>query len=1182
MILRAAQGVSVLHVQPPERPSSALLQRAIARWEVELSDLAGHDDLVYLDPSSGRLLDLSVAHPSGLAGFLAGRLTRLSDLFRAPESLYVARVRARAVSLAASRLEDTYGLPGAHLATGTFDWPDAPGGRPVRAPILLRPVRLVARGAGAGVDYDLDPADEARLNPALVELLRAEGIVVDDRPVTDADHGVAARKVLDRITSAVVGLDVKLNDRILVGVFADIAPGMLTTLRAQAPDLGVHRTIQAVLRRPSTVGQSSARHAPASTAGIDAAVVPESVERQSVSEKSGPAQADGDRSGLKWHVANQAQRPATQAQPAALAGQPTGPARRGARAALLDPAQLAVLDAVESGLDTRVEAAVGSGVTATAAAIVEAVLGKGNRLLVVAPALDELEELAARLKGDVGEAARGATEAAAAHARLHRVHPTWGLSRMQAMERLVSLGAPATAAPAAGRLSALTLVSLSHDRSRAATLLGQASKVGVFTPVAVNSPWAGAALPDDEATRRARAVVEQLLHHDLPTARTIMSGVAAAVALPEGLSLTEWTAQVEVLTSVRGTLDLMLPEVYQRAGEEMVKGTASSNWRATNNVTMSMLERRRWRREASALVRPGLQAADLHATLLRARLEKDLWARLGGAGKPGVAADLDAATAAVAKVRDCVTRLDPVLAGSAVGAGLADLSLQELTERLQALSAAGSDLHDLPARARLAEELSNLGLDPLVEQLRAEPSRRPVWESLEIAWLRGVLAELEATPDPIGVAAAEAPVGFGVNLGGLTTATSLGLGRLDPAARFDVVLLLDANRIGLAEAVLAIARGDQSVLIGDPAGLAPAGLDLGDQSEVGPRRVSVLAATDRRLATFRLDRVHRQPAALAALVPQVGGTSSVVPAWSVASAEAFEPDAEALSAVTGEVEISLEHVPGSTVPLSDNEADLVPAQEVEAVVALIAEHARSRPGESLAVLTVSRPMAHDVADVLRQALRRSPELAGWLTSGPAERFVVTDLLRSDEVVRDHVVLALGLARDPHGRFGHRFGVLDTEAGAGLIGLGVGRARRRLTVVSGIWAEDIEAEQLGTAGGRRVHRLLQVASGAARVREVAQPPATPDPVLGMLVSELEAQGYPARLTSRPDREPDLALVIGGRRVAVLWDGNPDPALGVRGTLAAALTRFGWTVRRIRAEDVADNPKRVAAQITRRPA
>jgi len=58
-----------------------------------------------------------------------------------------------------------------------------------------------------------------------------------------------------------------------------------------------------------------------------------------------------------------------------------------------------------------------------------------------------------------------------------------------------------------------------------------------------------------------------------------MAEVATEVGLPVGLSLTEWTAHVEVLTSVRGTLDLMRPEVYEQVTEEMVVAVASSNWR---------------------------------------------------------------------------------------------------------------------------------------------------------------------------------------------------------------------------------------------------------------------------------------------------------------------------------------------------------------------------------------------------------------------------------------------------------------------------------------------------------------------------------------------------------------------------------------------------------------------------
>lgn len=247
----------------PDSPSPKLLERALARWGRELSDLGGHDDLLELDEASPSLLDLGMAHPNGLAGFLAGRVTRLSTLYREPAALQAARARARQLSLAATRLVDTYGLPGAHLATGVLTWQYPAGRGPVRAPVLLRPISLVPRGSGSDVDYELDPAEQVRLNPALVRLMATAGVdlsTIADYVADDDDHAVSARRILDEVRAATVDLPVRLHDRSLVGTFVELGPAMLDDLQAVSGLVATNRTITTLLTtRPDRDGDPISR-----------------------------------------------------------------------------------------------------------------------------------------------------------------------------------------------------------------------------------------------------------------------------------------------------------------------------------------------------------------------------------------------------------------------------------------------------------------------------------------------------------------------------------------------------------------------------------------------------------------------------------------------------------------------------------------------------------------------------------------------------------------------------------------------------------------------------------------------------------------------------------------------------------------------------------------------------------
>ncbi len=1084
-------------------------------WQRELAGIARSEDLLALDGASSALLDLGTAHPSGLAAFLAGRPTRLSVLFREAGALAAARERARAIRSAASRLTDEYGLPGSQLAVGVLTWPQPPQGPAVTAPVLLRPLTLVPRGA----DYDLDPGASARLNPALRRLLAIHGVRFEIPDLgAGTDQAAVSRQVLDRLRDAVRGLDgARVQERTLVGTFAEVGPALLADLESLTDRLGTHPSIVSLLT----------------------------------------------------------------GEPSVHAGRPPG--ARSPRREQLDPCQRAVVDAVASGADLRVEAPPGTGATEVATCIVEDALAAGRSLLVVAPRCSELDRLRERLAGRV--VLRDLAGAAAAHADLHRVQHPWGLSRMQVLQRLVELGAALRPGVDAGsELGPSTLRDLARGRQPAAALLAEAADVDAYDEVSRTSPWAGAQLTVDEHAAGALATVRRLLGDELPAARSLLSRVLSGVGLLPGRTVVEWGRQLDLLACVRTTLDTFLPAVYERDTSRIMHAAASAQWRKDNGVAMSMLERRRWRKEGADLVRPGMRSQDLHAALVRARGELEAWRQMPGESRtPASSPALAEADAAYQQVVADLQLLEPVLAGTQGASPLDELDLAQLDERLRALAAAGDDLLVLPRRNAVLAELGALGLAQLVERLRDQGvEREVVADELEIAWHRGVLEEMDqahAGWDPMVRAngqdlSGKGPGGQGSVAGAtqdgrLCLVTALAVaGLATPAGGFDTVLMLDAHRTGLAESVLAIARGRQSVVMGNPDGLPPVPMDLGDGPPAGATaaRTSLFDATLGRMSSLALELAHRYPREVVELAAALSSRES------------------ALRSVSAPLERSVElvEVQDGTVPVTQGLTDAVPAAEVQKVVELVLEHVATTPQESLAVLTVARAHARAVADAVRQRLRHNPELTAWLTRSGAEPFVVTDLWHADDAVRDRVVLALGFALTPHGRVLHRFGPLDAECGARLLGLGVSRARRRLTVVSCLRADQLDEEKLGTEGARTLRTLLELA-GASRAGSVQNVAVPGDPVLARLVERLRDGGHRVDVAPPDDSDvPDLVIrpAEDGKLVAVLWDGaaGPDPSqvrVARQHLHEGLLQRFGWQVVHLGAERAAHDVEGAAA-------
>jgi len=69
---------------PDDDPRAARVSAARAGWTRHLVDLGGRNTLLWYRDLPTGTLDLTTAHPGGVASMMAGRPTKLSDLVREP------------------------------------------------------------------------------------------------------------------------------------------------------------------------------------------------------------------------------------------------------------------------------------------------------------------------------------------------------------------------------------------------------------------------------------------------------------------------------------------------------------------------------------------------------------------------------------------------------------------------------------------------------------------------------------------------------------------------------------------------------------------------------------------------------------------------------------------------------------------------------------------------------------------------------------------------------------------------------------------------------------------------------------------------------------------------------------------------------------------------------------------
>lgn len=211
--------------------------------------------LQFRDSRDGSI-ELTGAHPSGLAQLLAGRPTRLSSLIRDQELLSDARRRARSIRQKAEQLANERGINTAHLAIGFATWNREESGTRTEyiAPVMLRHVQLVPRGSRVE-DFEIVLDDEITINPALVAYLeRHHGVTIDvDEWVesTGYSHGFDPAPVFERLRALAKGIPgLLVNQRLVVSTFANITspfvgeelPAGHPVLRALAGDEAARRS----------------------------------------------------------------------------------------------------------------------------------------------------------------------------------------------------------------------------------------------------------------------------------------------------------------------------------------------------------------------------------------------------------------------------------------------------------------------------------------------------------------------------------------------------------------------------------------------------------------------------------------------------------------------------------------------------------------------------------------------------------------------------------------------------------------------------------------------------------------------------------------------------------------------------------------------------------------------------
>lgn len=291
--------------------------------------------------------------------------------------------------------------------------------------------------------------------------------------------------------------------------------------------------------------------------------------------------------------------------------------------------------------------------------------------------------------------------------------------------------------------------------------------------------------------------------------------------------------------------------------------------------------------------------------------------------------------------------------------------------------------------------------------------------------------------------------------------------------RFDVVVFDEASQVEPPDALGAIARGRQLVLVGDPKQLPPTTFFSTMGGEGGGGETPVAGA----------------PAGLTDMESILDRGAVVLPGrrlrWHYRSRhdsliafsnhEFYNGDLTALPSChsdTSEMGVSMIYEPADMYDRGRSQTNRAQARRI---AEWVAGHARTSPEVSIGVGAFSQRQQQAILDEIERLRRSDESLEGFFDASRPEPFFVKNLetIQGDE--RDVILLSVGYGKsEPGERLSMNFGPLNQDGGWRRLNVLITRARRRCVVFSSIVGEDFDLSATQARGVGALKRYLDFA------------------------------------------------------------------------------------------------------------
>jgi very-short-patch-repair endonuclease len=389
---------------------------------------------------------------------------------------------------------------------------------------------------------------------------------------------------------------------------------------------------------------------------------------------------------------------------------------------------------------------------------------------------------------------------------------------------------------------------------------------------------------------------------------------------------------------------------------------------------------------------------------------------------------------------------------------------------------------------------------------------------------------------------------------------------------FDLVIFDEASRVRPVDALGALLRAKQLVVVGDTKQMPPTSFfdkmntDTEDEENVTADMQSILGMCNAQGAPERMLRWHYR-----------SRHESLI---SLSNHEFYENRLVIFPSPGSKSRMGLafHHLPEA---IYDRGKTRTNPKEAEAVADAVIDHVLKNPKQTLGVVAFSTAQMQAIQFAIENRRRKSPEVEGFFRAHAHEPFFVKNLENVQGDERDVIFISIGYGRIEDGKVPLSFGPLNNEGGERRLNVLITRAKLRCEVFTNITSEDIKTSDTTKFGIRALKSFLYFAQHGKFNIDKDIPLPVKRPFEDVVAEELTQSGYTIhKQVGSEGFYLDMAVVDpenpGRYLMAIECDGEAYAAAksaSDRDRLRTqVLESIGWKTYRVWSTDWFRNPER----------